>query len=80
MLRGMRLNLPFDDLIPSITKFYERKIELWQRMGKIGSEFIGGPKKGVDYSKLAAEMPKIRANWISSTNLCLRPRRWSLRH
>ena len=60
MLRGMRLNPPFDDLIPSITKFYERKIELWRRMGEISSEFIGGPKEGVDYSKLVAEMPKIR--------------------
>jgi hypothetical protein len=60
MLRGMRLNPPFDDLIPSITKFYERKIELWVRMGEIGSEFLGSPKKGVDYTKLAAEMPEIR--------------------
>jgi hypothetical protein len=60
MLRGMRLNPPFDDLIPSITKFYERKIEIWRRMGEIGSEFMGGPKEGVDYNKLAAEMPKLR--------------------
>ena len=29
-------------------------------MDEIGSEFIGGPKEGVDYTKLAAEMPKIR--------------------
>jgi len=60
MLRGMRLNPPFDDLIPNITKAYERKIKIWQRMGEIGSEFIGGPKENVDYSKLAAEMPKLR--------------------
>lgn len=61
MLSGMRLNSPYDDLIPNITKFYERKIDLWQRMSEIASEFIGGPKEGVDYNKLAAEMPKIRA-------------------
>jgi hypothetical protein len=60
MLRSMRLNPPFDDLIPNITTFYEHKIELWKRMDEIGSEFIGGPKEGVDYTKLAAEMPKIR--------------------
>ena len=60
MLRDMRLNPPFDDLIPTITKFYERKIEIWRRMGEIASEFIGGPKQGVDYSKLAAEMPKLK--------------------
>jgi hypothetical protein len=58
MLRDMRLNPPFDDLIPNITKFYERKIEIWQRLGEISSEF-GGPKEGVDYSKLAAEIPKL---------------------
>lgn len=61
MLRRMRLNEPFDLLIPSITGFYERKIVLWHRMGEISSAFIGGPKNGVDYSTLAAEMPKIRA-------------------
>jgi len=60
MLRGMRLNPPFEDLIPDITKFYARKIELWRRMGEISGEFIAGPKDGVDYGKLGAEVPKIR--------------------
>ena len=60
MLHSMRLNPPYSDIVSSIAKFYERKIELWRRMGDIGSEFIGGPKEGVDYTKLAAEMPKIR--------------------
>lgn len=61
-LKGMSLNDPFDSLIPTITKFYEEKIGLWQQMSNIGAAFIGGPKPGVDYSQLAAEMPKIRAN------------------
>jgi hypothetical protein len=60
MLKGLRLNAPFDELIPNITAFYERKIVLWRRMREISSAFIGGPKDGVDYSKLAAEMPQIR--------------------
>ncbi len=60
MLNSMRLNEPFDFLIPNITALYEHKIMLWRRMGEISSAFIGGPKEGVDYSKLAAEMPKIR--------------------
>jgi len=60
MLKGMRLNAPFDFLIPNITAFYERKIVLWRRMREISSAFIGGPKDGVDYSKLAAEVPQIR--------------------
>jgi hypothetical protein len=61
MLKGMRLNAPFDELVPNITTLYERKIALWQRMREISSAFIGGPKDGVDYDKLAAEMPQIRA-------------------
>ncbi len=60
MLKGMRLNAPFDELIQDITAFYERKIVLWRRMREISSAFIGEPKDGVDYSKLTAEMPQIR--------------------
>lgn len=60
MLKSMRLSKPFDFLIPNITAFYERKIILWRRIGVISSAFIGGPRDGVDYSKLAAEMPKLR--------------------
>ncbi len=60
MLNGMRLDAPFDNLIPDITAFYEHKIVLWQRMVDISGDFIGGPKPGVDYDKLAAEMPEIR--------------------
>lgn len=60
MLRGMHLKAPHDQLIPNITAFYERKILLWKRMADIGKAFVGGPKPGVDYSKLAAEMPEIR--------------------
>ena len=61
MLKGMHLKAPSDKLIPIITAFYERKILLWRRMREISSAFIGGPKDGVDYSKLLAEMPQIRA-------------------
>ena len=61
ILSDMRLNAPFDELISNIVTFYERKITSWRRMHDIASAFIGGPKEGVDYSKLAAEMPQIRA-------------------
>jgi hypothetical protein len=61
MLKGMSLKPPHDYLIPSITGFYEHKILLWKRMAEIGGDFVGGQKPGVDYSKLAAEMPQIRA-------------------
>jgi len=61
ILKGMNLHEPFDTLIPSMTGFYEAKIKLWDRMKEIGGDFIGGPKEGVDYQKLAAEMPELRA-------------------
>jgi hypothetical protein len=61
MLKSMRLNDPFDTVIASITTVYEDKIALWRRMREIARTFIGGPKDGVDYDKLAAEMPEIRA-------------------
>jgi hypothetical protein len=61
MLNGMRLNAPFDFLVPSIADLYEQKIALWRRMREITGSFIGSPKEGVDYDKLAAEVPQIRA-------------------
>lgn len=60
-LKGMRLYPPFEKLVPSIVGFYERKIELYQRLRDISSAFIGGPKPGVDYGKLAAEVPQLSA-------------------
>ncbi len=41
MLKSMRLNKPFDFLIPTITAFYEREIVLWRRMRERGNlDFI----------------------------------------
>jgi hypothetical protein len=59
-LRDMRLKEPFDEMIPGIITCYERKIQIWRRLGQIGGSFIGGPKEGIDYSELAAEVPKLR--------------------
>jgi hypothetical protein len=61
-LKAMHLNDPFDFLIPTITGVYEEKIRVWQEMVDIDTAFIEGPKPGVDYSKLEAEIPKLRAN------------------
>jgi hypothetical protein len=60
-LKSMHLDHPFDDIIPTIIKWYETKIDLYQRIIDINSIFLAGPKPDVDYDKLAAEMPKIRA-------------------
>ncbi len=60
-LKNMRLNSPNEQLIPDLTAFYGQKIEVYQKLIDIASAFIGSPKPGVDYDKLAAEMPKTRA-------------------
>lgn len=69
MLKSMRLNPPFNDLIPSIIALYEKKINLHQKIIEIVSILLGGPRLGVDYGKVSAEMPKIRAqiNYIDET-------------
>jgi hypothetical protein len=61
MLKGMRLNPPFDAFIPDVMEFYKQKIVLHQRLIEISSAFIEGPKPGVDYGKLSVDVPKIRA-------------------
>jgi hypothetical protein len=68
-LKSMRLNSPFNDLIPNIIFWYERKIELHQQIINITTILLAGPRPDVDYGKVAAEMPKIRAqiNYIDET-------------
>jgi hypothetical protein len=60
-LKRMHLDGSFNELIPNITGLYKDKIELWQQMIDICSAFVGGPKPNLDYAKLGADMPKIRA-------------------
>src|SRR5262249_23395097 len=60
-LKGMRLNPPFEKLIPSIITFNENKMTLHQRIIDISSEFLAGPKPDMDYGKLVAEVSQIRA-------------------
>jgi hypothetical protein len=61
MLKSMRLNPPFETVIPFLTQSYAHKVELYQKLIDISSAQIGVPKPGVDYTKLGAEMPKVRA-------------------
>jgi hypothetical protein len=61
MMKSMNLKPPFEEFIPSMIQFNKKKIELHQRIIEFGSEFIAAPKPGVDYGKLAAEMPQVRA-------------------
>ena len=61
MLKGMRLNSPYDALIPDIADFYDFKITVYKRLTDIASAFLAGPKPDVDYGGLAVEMPQLRA-------------------
>jgi hypothetical protein len=60
-LNGMSLKAPLDWLIPNLIGYDKEKLVIWRRMTEIGTAFMEGPKPGVDYSKLGAEMPQLRA-------------------
>jgi hypothetical protein len=60
-LSGIHLKPPFEDLTTKITKFYNMKIELHQRLIAISTSLLSRPHPGV-YEALAAEAPKIRAS------------------
>ena len=61
VLGAMHLNKPYDVLIPSITELCKQKIALFERLLETDRKMLEGPKSGVDYSELAAEIPELRA-------------------
>jgi hypothetical protein len=61
MLKRFTLNPPFDGVQGAIAVAYQRKIDVYQRTVDIGTVFQSGPKPGVDYGAMAAEMPKLTA-------------------
>jgi hypothetical protein len=61
MLKSMRLDDPFDTLIPTLISAYQRQNELHQELIHISGKFLAGPKAGVDYQTLVARVPEIRA-------------------
>ena len=60
-LKKFKLESPFDEVTGNITDLYKSKIDLFQQMSDTCSQLLAGPRPGVDYSKLAAESPKINA-------------------
>jgi hypothetical protein len=62
MMKSMNLKPPVEEAPLSFAKFYEQKIDLHQSLIDISSAFMGGPKPDIDYAKLAAELPKVRAS------------------
>lgn len=62
MLEGMRLNEPFDELIPQTIYLYRQKIRLYDEISNITKLFVDNvPKPGVDYSVIHTRMPEITA-------------------
>jgi hypothetical protein len=61
MLQGMHFDAPFDQLVPSIIGIYKQKIDFHQKLIDICTAMIGGERPGVDYDKMVADVPKIRA-------------------
>ncbi len=61
ILSAMHLSKPYDVLIPSVAGLYKQKIALFERLLETDRTMLEGPKSGVDYSKLAAELPELRA-------------------
>lgn len=61
MLKRMRLERPYNELIPTLVACYQRQIELHDQLIGITTKFLAGPTEGVDYQGLAAKMPQIRA-------------------
>jgi hypothetical protein len=75
LLKEMTLDGQFADLPGNIGEFYQRKIEVHQRMIEMAEALIVGPKPNVDYAALAAEAPKLTPRSNTSTTLCLKRRR-----
>lgn len=60
-LKTMTLNAPYEQVIPNIIDLYGKKVEAHQSLIDITEAFLAGPKPGVDFAALAAQMPKLRA-------------------
>lgn len=61
MLKSMRLTEKFASVVPSIITCDEQKVDLYQKIIDLVTEILGDPKPGIDYGKIVAEMPKLRA-------------------
>jgi hypothetical protein len=61
MFKSMRLDPPYEALIPTLIDAYQSEIGFHQRLIEINSKFLAGPKPEVDYQALAAELPQLRA-------------------
>ena len=63
IFNDMRVNAtsPIDTVPADISNLYSTKLDLYKQMGDICTVFLSGPKQGVDYASMTADMPKISA-------------------
>lgn len=71
-LKGMHLKAPSDGSPKMFADIYQQKIELYEMMSDIAEQFMSGPKPGVDFGKLAAQMPKITAMLEQNDNTLIK--------
>jgi hypothetical protein len=57
----MRFNAPFETLVPSLRDLYAEEIRLHESLIDAATAFLSGPRPNVDYGKLAAQIPQLRA-------------------
>ena len=60
-LNNMRLPPPTENVPAQFAQLLEQKAELDEAMVDIAEKMMSGPQPGVDYGKLAARAPKLRA-------------------
>lgn len=60
-MKAIKLTGPLEGTPQLIARYYEQMIGLYEQMSDICGAMVAGPKPGVDYGQLAAEMPKISA-------------------
>ena len=58
VLKTMHLDPPYESIISSLTKTYEVKIKISERLIAGYTEMLSGEKPNVDYSPLIAELAK----------------------
>jgi hypothetical protein len=61
MLSSMNVGGQLKDLPRQIASFHQQKIDIHERLKAISTEFMSGPKPGVEYGKLVSEVPQLRA-------------------
>lgn len=61
MLQGIKLGEPFSKFRDYLQDIYKQKQEINTEVMSTASQFVVGPKPGVDYEALAAYMPQLTA-------------------